>query len=100
MWQSTIAPLPLHFAAHAALWQFQHEVETVTILAIEDDFQFVGPARVVGPLFAAFKSHCNTCLRVDVNLDKSSALILQAHTDVDPRAALAQFYDKIPDLKI
>ncbi len=103
---STIAPLPLHFAAHAALQQFPHEA--VKILAIQDDFRFVSQlAQHVWQVpyllpSNCLKSHCSTCLRVVVNLDKSSALILQAHTIANPRAAaaaLAQFCNEIPELK-
>ncbi len=96
---SAIAPLSLHFAAHLALQTFPQE--HVQKCALQENYNFIWPVRVVEALFAAFQKTCHLSLQVTVNMEKSSLLLSQANTIISPRASLSMdtFLRAIPELK-
>ena len=65
-----------HFAAHQTLVRFPGA--KVRILAIMDDFQILGPMRLLGPVLQTLSDILRDCLGVSLNLFKSSLIVLQA----------------------
>jgi hypothetical protein len=87
----------LHFGMHIALSKYPSL--DVRALAIVDDINFLGCIRDTACIYFEMKIVFKEVFGINLNLRKSSLLLLQLHTVVDPVAYMEPVYQLLPELR-
>ena len=94
---STGTMLTLHAGMHTVMQR--HPDLPVRILALIDDLNILGTIQDVTVIDFELKLRFKDFFGVELNLRKSSLLVLQMHTVVDPATKFDPVYQQFPDLR-
>ena len=89
--------LQFEFGMHIAL--SKHPRMEVRSLAIVDDITFLGSIRDTACIYFELKIVLKEIFGINLNLRKSSLLLLQLHTVVDPVSFMEPIYQMLPEIR-
>ena len=86
----------IHLAVESALKQ--HPSDLIRVLAIADDLTILGPLHVTTPFVMDLRLILKELLQAEVNIAKSSLILLQLHHEPNPLCWIRALLDQLPAL--